>query len=123
MSYYGYTDAMYFEGIDAAMMAADGKRKIDQGQRLPNQEPTPRPFYCRNCGAERMGLVVPGGWYSLTRHDGQAFGKPHRLGMFCSLECLAGQLPRLQGIASDLGKGWTEAVDPYRLKPTADRYR
>lgn len=79
-----------------------GKDAWDRGERL---EPgTPRPFFCRSCGQRTVGTHVPRGWYSLTRHAGSRPEPPIRLGLYCSVDCLSAQMPRLIGVDKDIGE-------------------
>ena len=91
----------------------EGRKKIEGGQRLPSWTPTSRPFFCRNCGLRVIGNSVPRGWYILTRSPGDG-QRAHRLGLFCSANCLTNCSPRLIGIESDLGDTWDTAPSPYR---------
>jgi hypothetical protein len=80
-------------------IALEGKDRLDAGQRLPRE--APRPWYCRSCGQERApSRNVPSGWYTLARHTGSAEKPMLRLGVYCSIDCLEDQLPRLGGIAA-----------------------
>jgi hypothetical protein len=75
----------------------DGKNKIDAGRRVV--DPLHRPWFCRSCGCEYApGRHVPPGWYSVARHTGDETRPTIRLGVFCSVACLADQLPRLEGV-------------------------
>jgi hypothetical protein len=68
-----------------------------------------RSWYCRTCGLEEIGLHVPQGWYRLERKGTQS--PPWaRLGLFCSIECIAQMLIRLNGIERDLGESWDQFV-------------
>lgn len=100
------------------LQVAEGKRLADSGNRLPVNGNRDRPFFCRQCGMEILGANVPPGWYSLTRHTGTRTDKPARLGIYCSLRCLAGAFPRLQGIANALGDDWEDATETYRQRRT-----
>lgn len=92
--------------------AQRAKARIDRGLRAaPDRES--RPYFCRTCGKEQRGAGVPEGWYSLSRHRDWQTPRPiSRLGLFCSLACLARQLPRLEGVEADLGAAW-QAADTY----------
>lgn len=70
-----------------------------------------RSYYCRTCGAQAQATTVPEGWYSLNRHPGTPDLQTARIGLFCSLACLASQLPRLEGIEANIG-----AAIPYRRR-------
>jgi hypothetical protein len=63
----------------------------------------PRPWFCRTCGVEGpCGPNVPEGWYSLTRHTADVKRPLIRLGVYCSVACIAGQVPRLHSIERDV---------------------
>jgi hypothetical protein len=96
---------------------ASRDRKLE-GERLTEYDPTLRPYYCRNCGAEQRSRLVPRGWYTLTRATGSMEERPHRLGIYCSLACIDGQMPRLIGIEADLGERFTDAPSPFRQTPS-----
>lgn len=93
--------------------AAESKRRVERGEHQdPDQS---RPFYCRTCNAKQMSRYVPAGWYGLDR----ALGGPEkhqRLGLYCSLDCLIAMMPRLSGIADELGTQWVEQTQPYRRR-------
>lgn len=96
----------------------EGRARKRAGDRLTEANAEGRPFFCRTCGKEERGVLVPRGWYTLMRATGSAEQKPHRLGLYCSLRCLDEQMPRLFGIEDDLGAGFTSAPSPYRQIPT-----
>lgn len=74
------------------------KRRIEWGGR--QETDAPRGWFCRSCGQESApSRVVPPGWYSIGRHTGVAKRPIIRLGVYCSVACIARQLPRLEGIA------------------------
>lgn len=95
---------------------AMGKRLVDSENRLPGNGNVERPFWCRQCGLEMLGTKIPAGWYSLTRHTGTRTEKTQRLGVYCSLTCLARAFPRLQGRAETLGADWEDATATYRQR-------
>ena len=101
--------------MDVDARVAEGKRLIEQGQRLTEESRQVRPFFCRTCGAEQRGTHVPVGWYQLSRAAG-AEVKAHRLGIYCSLDCLERQLPRLYSVANRLADRWLDATESYRQK-------
>jgi hypothetical protein len=70
-------------------------------ERLPEGQ-TPRPYFCRSCGAQQTSPLVPRGWYMLSRASGTALERSQRLGLYCSARCLAAQLDRIVGIEEDL---------------------
>jgi hypothetical protein len=91
--------------------AHEAKELAEAGHRLPDLMPhrahrpvhtEARPYFCRTCGREQVGLYVPRGWYSLCRHAGD-MARPLRLGIYCSVECLIAGTPRLKGVADDIG--------------------
>jgi hypothetical protein len=60
-------------------------------------------YFCRTCGHEEKSRMVPKGWYGLSRYPGgPQVSSPQRLGLYCSIECLTDQLPRIAGIDKDL---------------------
>jgi hypothetical protein len=99
-----------------APLAAEGKRKMERDQRLPEdreERGLPRPFYCRTCNYKVEGTTVPVGWLTLTRAAGR-WESPHRLGLYCSVRCLWEQMPRLDGIEQKLGDRWLERTAEFR---------
>jgi hypothetical protein len=94
------------------------KTRIDEGYSLGSGLPagTQRRYFCRNCGEEQECVDVPHGWLSLRRHfvDGDQNQVAHRLGLYCCLECLVEQMPRLIGIAEQLGGNWVKETEKYR---------
>lgn len=100
------------------LQAHDTKTRIDEGYSLGSGLPagTRRKHFCRNCGEEQECADVPHGWLSLRRHfvdEGQN-QVAHRLGLYCCLECLLEQIPRLIGIAEQLGGNWVKETEKYR---------
>jgi hypothetical protein len=77
----------------------------------PPGERTERMFYCRQCGKEENGFHVPFGWYTITRSLPLP-ARPLRLGMYCSVACLARQMPRLIGIGRDLDERSGVGIKP-----------
>jgi len=55
----------------------------------------PRPFFCRSCNKRETAVMVPRGWYTLTRHTGTLDEPPLRLGTYCSAQCLSDQMARV----------------------------
>ncbi len=107
---------------DAPRRVSEAKRLLDAGVRLsdsPAKAPS-RSYFCRTCGREQTGDAIPKGWYTLTRHSGNATEKALRLGVYCSIDCLSDQLPRLAGIADHLGDRWGTVTEPYRQKATIE---
>jgi hypothetical protein len=94
------------------------KTRIDEGYSLGSGLPvgTKRRHFCRNCGEEQESANVPHGWLSLQRHfvDANQVQMVHRLGLYCCLECLLEQMPRLIGIAEQLGGDWVKETERYR---------
>jgi len=87
--------------------ASQAKARINEGRRrLPRERQTARPFFCRSCGGQVDGVRVPQGWYSLARHTDDPVYPMNRLGLYCSLECLEQQLPRLRGVGEQVGAGY-----------------
>ena len=94
-------------------LAHRGKERIERDLRLTKQR-AERLFFCRGCGKEEHGRNVPESWYSLSRHGNPLTSRPIlRLGLYCSLDCLTAELPRLTGIAKALGMDWSGATSPY----------
>jgi hypothetical protein len=87
----------------------DGKLRRESGELLPPGR-TERLWFCRSCGKEDSGRLVPAGWYSLTRHAGTETERPLRLGLYCSLPCLEVQLPRIRGIGHSIGNAWLDKL-------------
>lgn len=81
------------------------KDLIDSRGRSNRFEGEMRDYFCRTCGAVKVGRVIPRGWYGLTRHAGAVDRPMIRLGLYCSIECLAAQLPRLTGVGTALDDG------------------
>lgn len=87
-----------------------GREAKIEGTRLA--EPgAARLFFCRTCGVERVQQTIPRGWYRILRSTGKA--QPVRLGIYCSVACLAAQMSRLAGIEADTGDQFDD--------PTRDR--
>lgn len=94
-------------------MASESKKRIDNGYRLPEYSHEPRTYYCRQCGKSTIGVRAPTNWYALQRFPSVNRAKPHRLGLFCSLQCLVAQMPRFISVEYRLGDDWESAVDEY----------
>lgn len=92
----------------------ESRDKKISGDRLPANRHGTRPYYCRTCGVQVMGVMVPQGWYVLTRAAGTMSDRPIRLGLYCSIDCLEAQVPRLAGIDDDLGAGFNDAPSKFR---------
>ena len=102
---------------DPSQVRSSREKKIE-GDRLPDENARIRPFFCRSCGTETRSVLVPRGWYQLTRATGSVTERPHRLGLYCSLRCLDEQMPRLFGIEIDLGETFTESASEFRQRGT-----
>lgn len=72
---------------------------------LENKPDMPRKnYYCRGCSKMQEGYGVPRGWYAIARHPGSdGVTRPpserpwvERLGVFCSVACIAGHIPQLE---------------------------
>jgi len=80
-----------------------GRRFYEDGRRGE------RPWYCRACGREELAEGVPVGWYRLERKGLAVVARQSsylRLGLYCSVRCLARMVPRLMGVEDDLGDDW-----------------
>ena len=109
---------------DAPRRIREAKQLVETGKRLPpdrQEEQRPRVFCCRTCGHEEMSIVIPRGWYTLSRHTGRPMERALRLGMYCTLECLQEQMPRLIGIAQDRDDCWDDETTLARHTPTPRR--
>lgn len=81
---------------------SEGKARVAAGVRHPGGQVS-RVYYCRSCGTEQEAQMVPRGWYSMTRHTGQDARPSVRLGIYCSVDCLAQQLDRIQELHLVMG--------------------
>lgn len=88
----------------------DSRERRERGERLPDDR-SARPWYCRSCGHSEHAVVIPAGWYSVTRHSGSYDVKPARLGVYCSAECLNAQMPRIIGVEADAGDRWSDDLE------------
>jgi hypothetical protein len=95
-----------------------GRARIAAGDRLPDEVRPMRPYFCRGCGAQELSVLVPRGWYTLTRASGSESIRPVRLGLYCSARCLEEQMDRLIGIQDDLGDEFDRAPSPYQQQAT-----
>jgi hypothetical protein len=93
-----------------------GRERILDGQRITEYDPATRPYFCRGCGAEQRSVLVPRSWYTLTRASGSTEIRPTRLGLYCSLRCIEGQMERLIGIEDDLGDTFDTAPSEFRQR-------
>lgn len=64
------------------------RRRIDAAASRPPGEDVERSFYCRSCRLTTRGRWIPAGWYVLERAVGGG-GRHLRIGLYCSLDCLA----------------------------------
>jgi hypothetical protein len=93
------------------------KNLLDQGVEQPLLRRAPRPFFCRTCGKEENSLTIPEGWYLLQRKIGDTVPNL-RLGIFCSIDCIDEQLPRLRNIAIQADVGLRHTQYQYRHQDT-----
>jgi hypothetical protein len=98
-----------------------GRDRILDGRRLVEYDPALRPFFCRGCGAQQRSTLVPRGWYTVTRASGSTEIRPSRLGLYCSIRCLDGQMDRLIGIEDDLGDAFDTIPSEFRQTKTPGR--
>ena len=69
--------------------AAGGPRRgADAAASRPFGQVAERSFYCRSCRLAARGRWIPAGWYVLERAAGGG-GRHLRVGLYCSLGCLA----------------------------------
>jgi hypothetical protein len=95
-----------------------GRDRILTGERRPDRNERIRPFFCRSCGKDEIGVLVPRGWYTLIRNVGDPERTPIRLGLYCSIRCLMSQGSRLVGIEDDLGDGFDRVPSGFRQQRT-----
>ena len=78
--------------------------------------PAERKYFCRHCQKERRARQVPVDWYNLSRmkFKGAAGHEWHRLGLYCSIRCLAAQIPDLEQLERTLRRGMNNR--PHRLE-------
>lgn len=79
------------------VLASECKHRIDRDGRRGVR--FTRPWFCRSCGKQQASKLVPTGWYTVARHLG--LEQQARLGAYCSMNCLAQQVPRLLGIEEE----------------------
>jgi hypothetical protein len=89
-------------GEELARQARAHRGPDNRQWELAQREREPRPYFCRNCGEERLGIYVPADWYTLTRAPDAVGDRSIRLGVYCSLACLEAYLPRLSGMEAVL---------------------
>lgn len=68
--------------------AEQPRRGLDVAASRPFGQSVERSFYCRSCRLTARGRWVPAGWYVLERAVGGG-GRHLRVGLYCSLDCLA----------------------------------
>src|SRR5260221_5590651 len=95
---------------------------MDAAASRPFGQTVERSFYCRSCQLTARGRWVPAGWYVLERAAGG--GARHlRVGLYCSLDCLAAAGSDLAAAEQDAGarRGLPPgaARDPARLTEVA----
>jgi hypothetical protein len=74
----------------------------DAAASRPFGQSVERSFYCRSCRLTARGRWVPAGWYVLERAAGG--GARHlRVGLYCSLDCLAAAGDDLAAAEQDAG--------------------
>ncbi|MBV9447890.1 MAG: hypothetical protein JO345_18565 [Streptosporangiaceae bacterium] len=95
--------------------AGRARRGADAAASRPFGERLERSFYCRSCRLTVRGLWVPAGWYVLERAEGGG-GRHLRVGLYCSLDCLA-------AAGDDLGEAEREAGARRGLPVDAGRDR
>ena len=72
-----------------------------------DSRPAERTYFCRHCQRERVSRQVPVDWYNLSRmkYKGGPGHEWHRLGLYCSIRCLAAQIPGLEQLERTLRHG------------------
>ncbi len=87
------------QGTPAAQRPRGG---TDAAASRPFGQSVERSFYCRSCRLTARGRWVPVGWYVLERAAGG--GARHlRVGLYCSLDCLAAAGDDLAAAEQDAG--------------------
>ncbi len=110
-----YTPPNHVPEPDSVSAARD---RLLRGERLPDENQQKRPYFCRNCGAGVQSALIPRGWYRLERSSGSPLERSQRLGLYCSLTCLAAQMDRLIGIEADLGDQFDTVSSAFRQRRT-----
>ncbi len=78
------------------------RRGVDPAASRQFGQSVERSFYCRSCQLTARGRWVPAGWYVLERAAGG--GARHlRVGLYCSLDCLAAAGSDLAAAEQDAG--------------------
>jgi hypothetical protein len=75
---------------------------MDAAASRPFGQTVERSFYCRSCRLTARGRWVPAGWYVLERAAGGG-GRHLRVGLYCSLDCLAAAGSDLAAAEHDAG--------------------
>jgi len=75
---------------------------MDAAASRPFGQTVERSFYCRSCRLTARGRWVPAGWYVLERAAGGG-GRHLRVGLYCSLDCLAAVGSDLAAADQDAG--------------------
>jgi hypothetical protein len=75
---------------------------LDAAASRPFGQSVERSFYCRSCRLTARGRWVPAGWYVLERAAGGG-GRHLRVGLYCSLDCLAAAADDLAAAEQDAG--------------------
>jgi len=75
---------------------------VDAAASRPFEQSVERSFYCRSCRLTARGRWIPAGWYVLERAAGGG-GRHLRVGLYCSLACLAAAGSDLAAAEQDAG--------------------
>jgi ribonuclease R len=75
---------------------------VDAAASRPFGQSVERSFYCRSCRLTARGRWIPTGWYVLERAAGGG-GRHLRVGLYCSLACLAAAGSDLAAAEQDAG--------------------
>jgi hypothetical protein len=78
------------------------RRRADAAASRPFGQSAERSFYCRACRLTARGRWIPAGWYVLERAAGGG-GRHLRVGLYCSLACLAAADSDLAAAEQDAG--------------------
>lgn len=78
------------------------RRGVDAAASRPFGQSVERSFYCRSCRLTARGRWIPAGWYVLERAAGGG-GRHLRVGLYCSLACLAAVGSDLAAAEQDAG--------------------
>ncbi len=99
VNYFGGLQVMEHEHGEAIA------RTIRERNPLPQRAPgslAEREWFCRTCGVVERAAVVPDGWYTVERRDADR-GRL-RLGVYCSVDCIECQVPRLRAVEQSLAR-------------------